>query len=436
MLEIISSKFKSFNLKSNFQKNFISVLSASILGQCLNFCFIPILTRIYSPENFGEFSLLTSFSSIILSFSTFKFDWLIPNSKNKSEGASLFILGVFILFITSILISFIFFIIYIFAPDILSKRIINQSSFFSLIFILLPLIFLGQGLGSLLKGWHTGNNELSKVAKSTFFQSVVKNTISIISGFSILKPFGLIFAFTISIWSSLIILNQNCRELYIRIRNLKKIQLKITLKKYKKEVFWSLLVSIFNTLSTSFPLLLLAAFYSIKEIGWYSLNLSIAAGPLSIVTSSLSHSYWANAANLYKNKKYKELKRHYIATSKKLAITSIPIGLIFISGPLFVGPIFGKEDWTAAGYMLALMTPKFIGSIIFSPTNHLVVFGKQSKQLYADLFRISLISLSILTCHIFNYSIFVAVATMSLSSFAGHYLLYYIHIKEHKNFGL
>ena len=48
-----------------FNKNVIKVLSGTVLAQALPIAVAPILTRIYSPENFGIFALFYAIVSIL-----------------------------------------------------------------------------------------------------------------------------------------------------------------------------------------------------------------------------------------------------------------------------------------------------------------------------------------------------------------------------------
>ena len=159
---------------------------------------------------------------------------------------------------------------------------------------------------------------------------------------------------------------------------------------------------------------------------------SVAAAPIGLFTSSLSESYWAHAANLYKSGLYRELNRNFKKTTLRLTWGIPPILILCCLGPLIVGPIFGKEEWSEAGLLLLVMAPMFIGNLVFSPTNHLVVLKRQSLQLFADLIRIILISFAIISSSYMSWNVYFAIMLSSIASLIGHSVLFIIHIYEHK----
>ena len=65
--------------------------------------------------------------------------------------------------------------------------------------------------------------------------------------------------------------------------------------------------------------------------------------------------------------------------------------VLCVGGPLYVGPIFGQDEWATAGYVLRSLSPLVLGTLVFAPLNHLVVHRRQSWQLIADGLRLALV---------------------------------------------
>jgi hypothetical protein len=85
--------------------------------------------------------------------------------------------------------------------------------------------------------------------------------------------------------------------------------------------------------------------------------------------------------------------------------------------------------------VLLAMTPLFLGALVFSPTNHLVVLGRQRLQLLADTLRLAGGALAIWMAHRLALDFFIAVTALSVASFLGHATIFFIHFRAHREYG-
>jgi O-antigen/teichoic acid export membrane protein len=176
------------------------------------------------------------------------------------------------------------------------------------------------------------------------------------------------------------------------------------------------------------PLLLLAIFYDAREVGWYALMLRVAMAPMSVFTGALGSSFWAHAAEHARAGRFAQLAADYRRTTGRLALAAVPVALACLAGPFVVGPILGEAEWSGAGWVLLAMTPLFLGALVFSPTNHLVVLGRQRLQLLADTLRLAGGALAIWIAHQLELEFVVAVAAASTASCLGHAAVFAIHL--------
>ena len=81
----------SFNkiFKNNFVKNVLNVSFFTILAQVVGVISLPIITRIYSPSDFGLYSFFVTVMSISGLLATGKFDSAILVSDNKTKRKNL-----------------------------------------------------------------------------------------------------------------------------------------------------------------------------------------------------------------------------------------------------------------------------------------------------------------------------------------------------------
>ena len=76
-----------------FIKNIILLVSGTLLAQSVSIISSPILTRIYSPEAFGELGVFTSITSIFSVFMCLRYELALVIPKEKEYALALLCLS-------------------------------------------------------------------------------------------------------------------------------------------------------------------------------------------------------------------------------------------------------------------------------------------------------------------------------------------------------
>jgi O-antigen/teichoic acid export membrane protein len=422
----ISAFFLRLNEGSTLRRNFFLLARANIFSLALPILAMPVLARIYQPSAFATLGLFMAAVAILSSFSTWRLDWVMPNSRSDVMSASLFVAGVAFLAILIVL--------FLVGVTIFSLYFSDLSAATGLgwtLWLAVPIL-VAIGLRALLHGWLVRTGELDAVARSTVVQSSTNVVISLAAGIAGLVSIGLILGATASSWAGIgMLVVRAGKRLSIALSRVKKRSIVTALKKYGKQATWSTLASILNSISLHAPVLMLGALYPSQEVGWFVLMHRMIATPLGTFSTALGNSFWSNAASLARRRDMLELSRVYHTVTRRLVLASLPIVVICLSGPLFVGPLLGEKDWSGAGAVLAAMTPLFVGGLLFSPTNHLAVLGKQELQLLVGGLRLGLVGLGITAAYALDLGFVAAVAFLSSGSFLGYLAIHLIQIREH-----
>ena len=90
--------------KSNYFKNILVLLTGTTLSQSIPVIASPILTRLYSPEDFGVFALFLSLTSLFAVIATGKYDLAIIIPRKDIEAKYLIILSLIISFFVILLV--------------------------------------------------------------------------------------------------------------------------------------------------------------------------------------------------------------------------------------------------------------------------------------------------------------------------------------------
>ena len=97
--------------KSEFSRNVLTLMTGTTIAQAIPIAISPILTRIYTPEEFGIFALYMAFISIGAAIVTGKYEMAILLPKRNEYAKYLVVISIFLTTCFSILL-YIFYYIY------------------------------------------------------------------------------------------------------------------------------------------------------------------------------------------------------------------------------------------------------------------------------------------------------------------------------------
>ena len=417
-------KFKFMNNAgaSRFRRNFIKVVRANLLAQALPLFVSPLLTRIYAPSDFGAVVLFSSVLSILLAFASWRFEWSIPNASSRTQAAALLFLGASSLIVTSILSILIFW----FARAHLS--IWNGAEVLGPFILLVPLAVVGGGLHQLLQFWYVREADLTAVSRARIAQSISNTSLCIGGGFASLGAIGLIGSTIVSAWAGIgMLYKYHSSQLTKAVGRLTTKRLKLCGWRFGTESTLSAITSVINASSLAMLPLLLAQYYPVTEVGWFALAQRIAISPVCVVTGAVGQSFWAEAASLIREDR-SALRRLYLKSTRRLGFLSLPVALVCLAGPLYVGLVFGEAKWEGAGWLLAALVPMLLGQIIFAPLHHLSVHRRQGWSLLWDISRFALLVLTIRLTASHGAGIVFTVTSVSFTYLVMYLVLFGLNI--------
>ena len=84
---------QKFTPKSQFARNVITLMMGTTVAQAIPVAISPILTRIYSPEEFGFFALFISISSIFGAIVNGRYEMAIMLPDKEEDAINIAALG-------------------------------------------------------------------------------------------------------------------------------------------------------------------------------------------------------------------------------------------------------------------------------------------------------------------------------------------------------
>ncbi len=275
-------------------------MSGSTGAYVIGFLLMPIITRIYSLDNFG---IMTLFGTIVLTVSVVacgSYEQAIVLPKEDSDAWVVFVLSLIICVCISF---FSLLILFIFHQPI--SRLIFKIEIFGWLW-LIPLAIFLSGLRLILNYWATRKKEFHSISISKVFESLGNSGIKLISGLAFGNNLGgLIFGILGRSFFPDIILGVNIykRDLHTIMRIPDKHELFWALKKYRNFPYFSSWAALLVNIARSIPVFCLAFLFDNKVVGAFGLADNTLRLPVSLIGQSIRQVYLQRAANLKSEKK-------------------------------------------------------------------------------------------------------------------------------------
>ena len=363
--------------KSEFSRNVLTLMTGTTIAQAIPIAISPILTRIYTPEDFGVFALFMAITAIFGSIANGRYELAIMLSKKDEDAINIVALG----FIINVLISLtLLFVIIIFHNNILDLLNNREISFWLYV---APLSVFLTGCFNLLNYFNNRKKQYKDLAKANVMKSIALAVVQLGVGFVKAGAFGLISGQVVSqiVSNTKLFLNIKRMKLLSKITKVKIIALGRRYIDFPKFSMWAILA---NTLSTHLTNILISSFFSVATLGFYSLVQRLLGMPSSLIGNSIGQVFFQEATK-EKQETGKAIKT-FNNTVKKLLIIGIPsFGILFFIVEDLFAFVFG-EEWRVAGVYAQIAVPLFFIRFIVSPVSTLIsVFNKQKYELFLNV---------------------------------------------------
>ncbi|RSD26957.1 lipopolysaccharide biosynthesis protein [Mesobacillus subterraneus] len=386
-------------LENQFAKNILMVTSGTAFAQVFTIAMSPIITRIYTPEEYGILSVYASLLLLLSIGASLDYQKAIPIAKDNSSANNL-IVGSFVILLT-------FFVLFTLVISLWGDQLLYLLKSESLIsykyLISLGILFIG-GYNILLH-WALRVKDFNVVTKTKVTQSVLSNISKIGLGLLGIGSLGLVLGQIIGQSSGIFKLSAPIiRERRNFIKTIKLNEIKKQLVRYIKFPLYSAPSNYVYTAGDQAPIIFLTFLFGTSTAGLYGLANSIISLPISLLAISVSQVFYSEVASIGNNN-FKKIKKLSMELSKKLALIALIPLLIFVTfGPLLFSLVFGSYWYEAGVYAQILAFVAYAHFVILPSGRIFEVIERQNISLVLNIFRLLLIFLVFICSHFLNFS--------------------------------
>jgi O-antigen/teichoic acid export membrane protein len=366
--------FRKFEplVRFGFVRN-VSVLAGStLLSQALSVFASPIVTRLYSPNEFGLLGLYTSILSIIVVFAVLHYHSAIPLPQNERDALAIVLFSLMLLFLLTTILSLLMPFV---ADDICT--LLDAPAFRSYIW-LLPIGFMLSGAFQIVNYYSIRRGAFKSIAVANVNQAIVSVAAKVF--FSRYGAFTLTVSYILSVSVGVVRLSRVLLEQnLLRIADLDFVELRTVAIRYKKFPLISTWSTLLNTTGAQLPILMFSTSFGPSVAGLYLLAYQVLMMPMALVGKAIGDVFFANAAEAKRNGTLGNLVQK---THSVLAEVGMPSAVMLsIVGPEFFALVFG-DKWIQSGVFSRWLAPCIYLIFVTSPISTLYfVLERQGENL-------------------------------------------------------
>lgn len=377
-ISCIIEKSKKRVKESSFIKSILTLSSGAVLSQAIIFAGTPLISRLYSPSDMGEYTILSTASSVCCSVSNLGMmtSFMLPETDRESRSLCKLVA------VSTVVLSFFICLILFFMQG--RFRIVDESSYpYSGLMGLLWLIGVCVTINNICTAYINRLKMYKVILRSQILYAITNVTISALLGFAkggfVGYSVGSICAYLVSIIYLILHGNPFVHETDKAFSYFK------LLRSYKRFPLYSMPANIVMMLSEQVNAQIFRIAFTADILGMYSMANKILTIPALLLATPINRVFFREASERY----------HDGRPIGDLAFSMIRAGTIAAWLPLALIVLFGREifafflgaQWGEAGIYASILGLYSLMSFIDAALNGAFIIIRMNKwNLYIGFF--------------------------------------------------
>jgi len=342
-----------------FLKGVSALASGTVGAQLVTVLASPLLTRFYTPEDFGVLAVFIALLGVLSVVSSVRYELAIPLARTAAEALNILVLAVSINIVCSLAIGLLLLGLH---ENIL--RLLDVPLLAPYLWVL-PIGVILVGTYRALTFWAVREKIFSVIAQTKLTQAILGVGTQLAVGVAHGGPLGLVTGQVISQSAGMMVLG---RRLFERFGDFKRFirrrRLAASAIRHARFPKFDLAAAAINTTAANLPQFLLAALFAPAVAGYYLLAWRVVSMPVAVLGQAVGQALYANAREAAgKGCLFGFVWR--IAGILALLMV-VPLTALFAWGEQLFLLIFGP-DWGTAGCYAGWLIVGAAVQFIYSP---------------------------------------------------------------------
>lgn len=353
------TRLKERLTNNRFLTGVLTLASATAAGQFILLLALPLLTRLYTPDEFGLLAVFTAVVGAVLVVSSLRYEIAIPLPRNAGSARQLLYLALAINLVVAVF-SFIF--IALFREDLAHAV---QSPQLSTYLWLLPPGILFAGTYKALSYWAIRIKDYPALARTKIVQSLANVATQVLAGSAGLGALGLILGQVIGQAAGAMRLLTGAQlQLAFSPARLTSARSFALLRRHRHFPKYDAPAAVIDVLSIQLPNLLLAALFSPMVAGLYMLAERVLTAPMGLLGQAVGQVLYGSSRDAIQQGTLEQLAVRILGTLSAFIILPA-IALFFWAETLFAW-IFG-DIWRQSGLYASWLILGLSVQFLYSP---------------------------------------------------------------------
>lgn len=335
-----------------FASHSLLLVGGTALSQAIQALSSPILTRLYSPTDFGLFALTFAVFGALAPVVCLRYDNAVPLPEDQDEAASVAAACIASSAVIALLSGLLCLAVWMTHPAARLAQVVF------LLLILLPSGLFVLGIQRTLQSWSTRDHAFKATAIALSAQAAVTATVQIVlawvwSG----NQYFLVIGTQVGLLASVVIFAVAFRRSTLPLiwRNFTEEGILLAARKFIRFPLYSAPYGFVAQAAARLTLVILAIFTSTAIVGQFALAQRVIYLPITIIMASASQIYYSRAARRFDDLQFRK------SIKQALVLGTLIMAPLFILLAVFAEPVFGfvfGKNWVEAGrFAMVLALP-------------------------------------------------------------------------------
>ncbi len=406
-------------------RNFMTLFSSSAFAQGISLLLAPVLSRIFTPDDFGLVALYLGILSVLSVLSTAKYEQAIMLPRKNSDAVHIFRLVVVISLAFSLLSLFVF----LFFNARIAAMLGNPGIAGWL--YLMPVSLFLHAIIQASTFYSNRTKEFGRIAKTTIIQNISLNVIRLGDGFFKTTPNGLISGqLTAQIVAAAYIARKTLKQIKNASVGFSVFKIRDQARKYIQYPRFNLLLSLTNNLSGTLPVFLFTWGFSAEVAGLYAFGYTFVFRPLGLFSQSTQQVL--SQKTIESHHEGRDVFPGLIKLTTRFFIAGIiPFLILAIWAPDIFSFLF-SDSYRDAGSYIQILSPWLFMVYLSSPLSFLPeLFFRQKKAMIIDMVYL-ILRFASLMAGIYTNDLWLALVLFSGVStiVVGYNLFWYLYLAK------
>lgn len=355
----------------SFGRSVLTLATGTVAAQALSLLSAPVLSRLYTPTDFGTFALYNSWLALGAAWATAKFENAVMLPAEDDKGWALVLLSGGVAVAVTLLLA-----LGLAVAAVL--RVVNSAPPMPGWVWVLPLGVFASSFGTVLSLWLTRRREYRQIAANRVVLVAVMVAIHITLGLRGLGALGLFLGYLAGEVIRIgMLLRATVRSRPPSLGASWRLAVAAMWRRYRRFAGMSLAADSVNSLTSQMPAQLLQRAFGLPVLGQYSQSERMAGLPARVLGSAIADVFRQRAsADFAQNGNCRAIWVRTLGWLVMLA--SLPTLALLFFGPELFHFVLGSQ-WEQAGEISRLLAVLFFFRFVSGPLSHVIYIAERQS---------------------------------------------------------